>query len=171
MGELEQFRPRWYSAPGDTISDILRERGLSVKDLATLLGCDLETVQNMLQGRATITLHIARRLERAIGGSVEFWMARDFQYREDAAKLTSHEREWLDELPLGDMIRFGWIRPTPHASGELIACLGFLRSRERSGVASPLQRNRSACFVQILADIRQPSRCGGGVAAAVRDRE
>jgi HTH-type transcriptional regulator / antitoxin HigA len=56
---------------------------------------------------------------------VEFWVSRDFHYREDIARLHATGRQWLNELPVGDMIRFGWLKPTPHPSDELTACLRF----------------------------------------------
>jgi HTH-type transcriptional regulator/antitoxin HigA len=119
------FSPNWVSAPGDTIADILRERNLSVADLAHHMGDSPEQVTDLLQGRASITLGIARRLEAVLGASVEFWMARDFQYREDTARLYPADNEWLGELPLGDMIQFGWLKPVPRPSEEMAACLRF----------------------------------------------
>ena len=52
-------------------------------------------------------------------------MSRDFQYREDIAQLSATNREWMAQLPVGDMIRFGWLGPVPHPSDELEACLRF----------------------------------------------
>jgi HTH-type transcriptional regulator/antitoxin HigA len=89
------------------------------------MGQTLEEAANLLQGRATITIRVARRLERVLGASVEFWMSRDFQYREDTSRLHAVDEGWLAELPLGDMIRFGWLKPIPHPSDEMSACLRF----------------------------------------------
>ena len=52
-------------------------------------------------------------------------MSRDLQYRDDAAKLDEVNQEWLAQLPVGDMIRFGWLSPAPHPSAELRECLRF----------------------------------------------
>ena len=124
MPSTQEFRPDWISAPGDTITDILRERDLSELEFAERLGQTTEEARDLLQGRATITIGIARQLEKALGASVEFWMSRDFQYRQDVDRLEA-EREWLTELPVGDMIRFGWVSPVPHPSEEVAACLRF----------------------------------------------
>ena len=125
MASSQEFRPDWASAPGETITDILAERDLSVAEFAHHMGRAPEAVNDLLQGRATITIAVARRLERVLGASVEFWMSRDFQYREDVARLHKVDREWLSELPIGDMIKFGWLTPVPHPSDELAACLRF----------------------------------------------
>jgi HTH-type transcriptional regulator/antitoxin HigA len=125
MANSQEFRPDWASAPGDTIADILEERHLSVAEFARRIGQTPEHAKELLQGRAAITIAMARQVQRVLGASVEFWMSRDFQYREDTGRLRAAEREWLDELPVGDMIRFGWLKPAPRPSEELAACLRF----------------------------------------------
>lgn len=127
-----EFCPNWISAPGDTIKDILRERKLSACDLAARLQQSDSQVSDLLEGRSTITIGLARKLNNALGGSVEFWMARDFQYREQSAKLQSQDREWLQDVPLGDMVRFGWIDQMPHPTEELSAALRFFAVRSTS---------------------------------------
>src|SRR5262249_39736768 len=114
----EEFCPDWASAPGDTIADILQERSLSESEFARRIGYTLEEAKDLLQGRATITIAIARRLERVLGASVEFWMSRDFQYRQNITRLHVSHEKWLAELPVGDMIKFGWLTPVPHPSEE-----------------------------------------------------
>lgn len=125
MTNTNAFQPDWASAPGDTIADILGERDLSLTEFARRMRYPLEATQDLLEGRATITIALARQLQRVLGASVEFWMSRDFQYRQDVARLHATEQEWLSELPLGDMIKFGWLTPTPHPSDELATCLRF----------------------------------------------
>lgn len=121
----QAFQPDWSTSPGETIVDILREKGLSLDDFAHGIGHTLERANHLIQGRATITIAVARKLEQLLGGSVEFWMARDFQYRQDVARLDQTDEEWLSEIPIGDMIKFGWITPVPHPSEELAVCLEF----------------------------------------------
>jgi plasmid maintenance system antidote protein VapI len=125
MSGDQGFQPDWVSAPGETISDILRARDLSVAEFARQIGHPLEAAVDILHGRATITLAVARLLERALGGSVGFWLSRDYRYREASARLHSADNDWMAELPLGDMVRFGWLKPTPRPSDELDACLRF----------------------------------------------
>src|SRR5262245_33402472 len=121
----QDFQPDWVSAPGETISDLLSARRISESDFAKRLGCSLSDVRNLLQGRATITLSLARRLEKVLGASVEFWMSRDFRFRRSSVRAAETDSSWLKELPLGDMIKFGWLNPVPRPSEELEACLRF----------------------------------------------
>lgn len=125
MTSSHAFRPEWASAPGETIADVLAERNLSIDDLARLMEYTREEARDLVEGRATISIGIARRLEQSLGASVEFWMSRDYQYREDISRLHEAEQNWLRDLPIGDMIKFGWLSPTPHPSNEAAACLSF----------------------------------------------
>lgn len=120
-----EFLPDWVSAPGDTIADILQERKLAEAEFAQQIRQTPENVKNLLQGRAAITIAVARQLEKVLGASVEFWMSRDFQYRQDIARLHVVDENWLAELPIGDMIKFGWLKPVPHPADEVTACLRF----------------------------------------------
>jgi HTH-type transcriptional regulator/antitoxin HigA len=119
------FYPDWVSPPGDTIVDILRESDLSLVEFAQRIGYEPELAKDLIQGRATITIAIARQLVKVLGASVEFWMSRDYQYRQDISRLHVPHAEWLDRLPLGDMIKFGWLNPVPHPADEVAACLRF----------------------------------------------
>lgn len=125
MTSCQEFRPDWASAPGDTIADILQDKGLSVADFADLMGHSPEKANDLLQGRATITIETARRLERVLGASLEFWVSRDYQYRQDISRIHVTDEEWLHELPVGDMVKFGWLKPAPLPADEMAACLRF----------------------------------------------
>jgi HTH-type transcriptional regulator/antitoxin HigA len=132
MPNVSDFRPNWISPPGDTINDLLRERGIALAEFADRMGQTLERVTELVQGRSTITIRVARRLEEVLGASVEFWMSRDFQYREDVARLRVSDEGWLKELPVGDMIKFGWIKPVPGPADEVDSCLRFFNLRSIS---------------------------------------
>jgi len=125
MTELHTFRPNWASAPGDTITDVLEEKKLSLALFSKHIGCSVDETQDLLAGRVAMTLSLARKLVSELGSSVEFWMSRDFHYRESVSRLNDAEtKEWISGLPVGDMVRFGWIR-TVEASREAAACLRF----------------------------------------------
>ncbi len=129
----DDFCPQWASSPGETIADILRERNMSEDEFAGKLGLSADYATGLLQGRSTITIATARQLERTVGGSVEFWIARDYQYRQQTAKLRAADQDWLSQLPLADMIRFGWLAPEPHPSEEVSASLRFFDVPSISG--------------------------------------
>ncbi len=117
------FQPDWASPPGDTIADILRERNLSPEQFAAELQRTPEEVNNLLHGQAAITLEMARRLEQTLGATLQFWMARDYQYHQDLARHEQLAKRWLSDLPVQDMISFGWLPPQPIPN--LASCLKF----------------------------------------------
>jgi HTH-type transcriptional regulator/antitoxin HigA len=129
VSERDEFRPDWTSPPGDTIADILEERDVSVQEFASKIGRTFKDVQELLHGRVMITLDTARKIERAIGGSAEFWMLRETQYRRDldrvGAEQHRHELDWLKEIPVRDMTKFGWLEARLSPNDRLEACLQF----------------------------------------------
>ena len=73
--------PNWASTPGETLQDILDERKMSQADLARKMKRPLKTINEIIKGKARITEITALQLEKAIGPSAEFWMARESNYR------------------------------------------------------------------------------------------
>ena len=125
MMRSTEFQPNWASAPGETILDVLRERKLSADKFTQQMELTAADMENLFNGTSAITISIARKLERVLGASVEFWMSRDFQYREDVARLDLSEDEWLADLPLAEMIKFRWLTPAPKAADEFAASLRY----------------------------------------------
>jgi HTH-type transcriptional regulator/antitoxin HigA len=130
MGNSAAFQPRWASAPGETISDCLRRRSLSLPAFAERMGSSSQAVTHLLNGETEIDRELAERLHRIIGGSARFWLDRDAQYRNDLRRLTvardrEAARQWLRELPVRDMIECGWIQPTNDRSELAVECLRF----------------------------------------------
>lgn len=124
------FIPRWASPPGDTIRDALDEQRLERSTLATALDLADEEFDVFMAGNMPLTVRLADRLSATIGGSIEFWMTRDGQYRADRARLVADV--WAQRMPLKDMVTFGWIEGGVGDWVEQIeACLHFF------GVATP----------------------------------
>jgi plasmid maintenance system antidote protein VapI len=118
------FIPRWASPPGDTIRDALGELPLDPRVLAAALGLAHEELDAFLAGEIALTIRRAERLASRIGGSIEFWMTRDGQYREDRSRVAADA--WAQRLPLKDMTTFGWISANAEDwVGQIDACLRF----------------------------------------------
>lgn len=124
------FQPDWLSAPGATIVDVLEQRGLSVESFAGLIGCTVEKASKLISGRAPITPTLAAALQANIGGSSQFWMSREEQFRSDVARLQSNgnvsaARIWLSEIPARDMAKLGWIPSESNVQAQVAECLRF----------------------------------------------
>ncbi|WP_323033050.1 HigA family addiction module antitoxin [Paracoccus sp. (in: a-proteobacteria)] len=57
---------------------------LSVTDAAKVLGCNRQTLSNLLNGHAGISPEMALRLEKAFGTSARVWMERQLNYELEA---------------------------------------------------------------------------------------
>jgi HTH-type transcriptional regulator/antitoxin HigA len=128
------FEPDWLSAPGGTIVDVMEERGMSSKELAGLLGYSLERTEKLITGKEAITRDVAALLAERVGGSQKFWLSRENNYRNEVARLQSSgsviaAKAWLDEIPLKDMQKLGWIPSHTRIEDNVDACLEFFRVR------------------------------------------
>lgn len=134
------FAPDWVSPPGETILDLTEERGWTQAELATRLGYTEKHVSLLINGKVPLTEEAAIRLEKVLGSTAGFWLAREARYRERCARLDAAERHagwvsWLEELPLRELMAAGAIarrRITVAAKPALVEeCLRFF------GVARP----------------------------------
>jgi HTH-type transcriptional regulator / antitoxin HigA len=107
-------------SPGDYIRDELAARGWGQDDLARVLGRPTSRVNEMIQGKAPISLEMAVGLAAAIGGSAAEWLQRDSLYRLSLANTEVEDvrvKAGLYELaPVRDMEKRGWIRKTTTAA-------------------------------------------------------
>jgi HTH-type transcriptional regulator / antitoxin HigA len=101
------FFPRWASPPGDTIRDALQERGISPRQFAASIGLEPDQLDEVFAGAKPITIELARAICSSLGGSVEFWLTRDGQYREDVERVELDR--WSASIPTAEMARWGWI--------------------------------------------------------------
>jgi HTH-type transcriptional regulator / antitoxin HigA len=124
------FEADWVSPPGEAIEDLLEQRGLSVSNLASQLGRSEVYIQALLQGSEILSKDVALSLEHSIGGSAQFWLNRELQYRRDLAALQSTgppmgDDEFLDALPIKEMVACGWIPRTRSTRESVASCLAF----------------------------------------------
>lgn len=78
------FLSDWSSPPGDTIADLLEERGWDLPAFAARLGIPADEAHALLAGTAPVTADLAGRLARLLGGSAVFWLEREAQFRRAA---------------------------------------------------------------------------------------
>lgn len=76
-----QYVPNYVSPPGETLQEILEERGMSQTELAQRIGKPEKTINGIINGRTAITSEIALQFERVLGVSASFWNNRERRYR------------------------------------------------------------------------------------------
>ena len=136
------FSPDWVSPPGDTILDAAEERGWTQVELGLRLGYSEKHMSQLINGKVPLSIDAALRLERVLGSTAEFWLAREAQYQHHKARLEAAARHakwapWLDELPVKELMAQGAITKqridAASKPGLVEACLRFF------GVASPTE--------------------------------
>ncbi|OHD19996.1 MAG: hypothetical protein A2Y38_04750 [Spirochaetes bacterium GWB1_59_5] len=122
--------PDWVSPPGSTILDVLEERGWTQAELAGRMGYTRKHINLLVKGAAGITEESALKLERVLGSTAGFWLNREAQYREALARQAELDDlkpfvPWLSELPIADMVKFGWIEHCSQKVRQVAACLQY----------------------------------------------
>lgn len=81
--------------PGETISDVLEERGITQAELAMRTGVTPTYVSNVINGKKDISAKFAMALEYALGVKKTFWL--NLQANYDAELLELNETETITE--------------------------------------------------------------------------
>lgn len=173
MPKANDFVGDWYSVPGATIGQLLNERQLSVTRFAKKAGRSEPFVRELLTGTAEIDESVAESLARLLGGSVEFWLNRESQYRQDVERFEERLSEqdckvWLKELPYRDMVKRGWIVNGASTKERARHCLDFF------GLASIKSWRKSCEEALKVAPLRTTQtfeNCPGATAAWLRRGE
>ena len=72
--------------PGETIAELLEQRGMTENELAARMHTQVSYVQKLIAGTVYMTIGIARRLENALDVPANFWLNLEQIYREELSK-------------------------------------------------------------------------------------
>lgn len=128
--QAQAFAPDWVSPPGETVEDLLEERSWSQAELAERTGLTRKHINDLVKGRVPITGDTASRLDKVLGGSAQFWLTREAQYRavlegrRDLEALRG-QADWLGELPLAWAIKQGWLHRVSDQGEQVQECLRY----------------------------------------------
>jgi HTH-type transcriptional regulator / antitoxin HigA len=125
------YFPTDVSPPGETLRELLEERGIAQADLAVRMGRPKKTVSEIVNGKAAITPETALELELVLGVPATFWNARERDYRTWLARREqeqrfAHECEWAKLFPLRAMTKLGWLPSTRDKASQVRSLLEFL---------------------------------------------
>ncbi|HEX8670744.1 MAG TPA: HigA family addiction module antitoxin [Longimicrobium sp.] len=128
--------PDFTIHPGEVVQELMEYAGLTQVDLAERTGRPKKTINEIIQGKAAITPETALQLERVLGVSADHILGleqahRSFLARKSARAVLADEIGWLKEIPLGEMIKRGWVKKLQDKVDQLEEVLRYF------GVASP----------------------------------
>lgn len=182
MPNLE-YRPTSISPPGETLNDLLEEKGISQKLLSLRLGRSGKNLSQIVNGKAPITPELALDLERVLGTPARFWLAREARYQEWLSRLsvpepTEEDLEWARSFTYREMAKYGWVPRTSNAREKFGHLLKFFGVVDRSAFAAwtaslrPQYRRSEAKLDKdhlIAAWLRQGEREAEGIECADYD--
>jgi addiction module HigA family antidote len=116
MIEATSFLSAAPYPPGETIQELLEERGWTRAELADRLGFSPKHVNELLHGEVAISPDCAWKLSQVLGSTPIFWLNLEAGYRSELARnsqltrLSQAAPTWLQEFPGEWMAKQGWVK-------------------------------------------------------------
>jgi HTH-type transcriptional regulator/antitoxin HigA len=112
-----RFDPDYAVASGATLRSTLAEMEMTQSDLAARTGLSVKHINQIVQGIAPITHETALAFEKVTGVPASVWNRLEANYRDRLARLEDRhsgpeDAEWLETLPIKELIRRGVITKT-----------------------------------------------------------
>lgn len=170
------YEPDVILPPGETLSEVLGAIGMTQADLAKRTGLSTKHINQIVNASGPITTETALLLERATGVGARVWnnleiAYREFESRQDAEQRLAADVDWLDELPIKELISRGLI---PKSSSKIVLLESVCRF---FGVANrvtweelwhkPTAYRRSKAFASDPGAVSSWLRIGEIVAASI----
>ena len=150
-----EYYPDYAVHPGRTLAEVLKERGITQRELAARLGLSEKTVSQIVNGKAPVTPEVAVGLDRVTAVPARFWCTRQAQYDEAVARAKDRERlagyeQWFTDgwrPTYREMAQRGWVDRRDNLLDQLSELLKFF------GVVSPSALDR--WWKQLAPSFRQ----------------
>ncbi|WP_025146871.1 HigA family addiction module antitoxin [Pedobacter jeongneungensis] len=157
MNTNSRIERELLTKPGDTILETIEYLKMSQAELAERIGKTPAKVNDLISGKAPITVNTAMQLEKVLGIDMQFWLNREMHYREKLARIEQEEfleqcLGWLREQPIRELQKFGYIKSEKIGTKMAEECLQFY------GVASPIQWEKVYLEDYVHADFRKSDR-------------
>ncbi len=125
-----EYTPEIITFPGVTLAEALEERSMSQAELSERTGRPRKTINEIIKGRTAITPETAIQLERVLGIPASFWNNRQRQFDESMARAQAMKKlrkhvDWLDNFPVAQMVKLGWMEKRESRVGQLERLLSF----------------------------------------------
>lgn len=114
---LEEIRPFRPVSPGEILQDELDARGWTQIEFAEILGKPIQTVNEILSAKKSITAETALLIAQALGTSPEMWMRLEADYRiqklsneSEGDNFAKRKGQLYSIAPVREMKALGWIK-------------------------------------------------------------
>ena len=157
--------------PGEVLAEEIAARGMTQRELAARLDRPTQVINEIIRGKKAITPDTAIGLCRVLDGiDADFWTGLEARYqmalaRERDRNALANELQLLDEYPVRELQRRGWIEAGRDKPGKLRALRSFL------GVASIEPKVYQAAVGFRITEAAQRKVSPGALAAWLRKGE
>lgn len=108
------FVPPVAFHPGETLSEKLKEMGMSIKEFAIRTSKPEKTIFAVINGSSAVTSDMAVSFESVTQIPANFWMNKQRAYDEYIARikretLIEESYEWAMKFPFTKMVQLGWV--------------------------------------------------------------
>ncbi len=112
MSKKSNFN-EYVIAPGETIQELLETNYMTQLDLADKTGINKKTINEIIKGKAPITISTALKLEYVFNIPASFWNNLESNYREALERkkdieLIDKEIDYLKDIPYNEMAKRNW---------------------------------------------------------------
>lgn len=133
MATQNQYFPQSVPHPGETLAEKLEEMKMGPKEFALRTGKPEKTIIAIVKGKSSITSDMAVQFEYVTKIPAKFWMNHQQGYdeylsRKKRQKVVQEALAWVNKFPLAEMIKKGWLPPSPtieEKTMEMLAFFGF----------------------------------------------
>lgn len=130
------YFPDYVTPPGETLLETLEALGMTQVELAERTGRPTKTISEIINAKTAITTETALQFEKVLGVPARFWVNlernyQEWQAREEEHKTLEPDLPWMDQFPVREIVRLGWIDKVVDPIRQLIELLRFF------GIASP----------------------------------
>ena len=135
MGTKQYFRPVSDLAihPGELLEEEIEFIGMTQRELATRMGRPPQVVNEIIKGKKSITHDTALELENVLGIPAHIWTNSQSSYDFTLARLKERDqwtvqaqKGWLDQFPVREIERRGWVERYKDKADKVGAFLTFL---------------------------------------------
>lgn len=99
--------------PGETIKELLESRNITQLDLSLKTGINKKTINEIINGKAPISISTAQKLEYVFNIPASFWNNLERNYQETLERKKDfdsilEEEKYLEKIPYLEMSKRGW---------------------------------------------------------------
>jgi HTH-type transcriptional regulator/antitoxin HigA len=133
MATQNQYFPQSVPHPGETLAEKLEEMKMGPKEFALRTGKPEKTIIAIVKGKSSITSDMAVQFEYVTKIPAKLWMNHqqgydEYMSRKKRQKVVQEALAWVNKFPLAEMIKKGWLPPSPtieEKTMEMLAFFGF----------------------------------------------